>query len=65
MTLPNGTVSIKLYADKGKTGIWTLVVEAIDDGSSFGGAVLGSSGNVGIRTDFMDVEFDDYTVVSK
>ena len=63
-TLADGTVSIKLYADRGKTGTWTLVAEAVDDGTTFGGAVIGGSGNVGIRTDFMDVEVDTYTVTS-
>lgn len=61
-TLPDGSVSIKLYADKGKTGTWTLVAEAVDNGTSFGGAVHSLSGHVGIRTDFMDAEFDSYSV---
>lgn len=58
--LGNGQVSVKLYADVGKTGSWKLVAEAVDDGKTFGGSALTSSGYVGLRTDFMDVEFDDF-----
>lgn len=60
----DGTVSIKLYMDQGKTGVWKLVAEAIDDGKSFGGAAITNEGYGGIRTDFMDVEFDDYKITS-
>ncbi len=59
-TNSDGTVSIKLYMDKGRTGVWVLVAEAMDDGKSFGGGALLKEGYAGIRTDFMDVEFDDY-----
>lgn len=61
-TNPDGTVAIKLFWDKGKTGAWQLLLEATDDGKSFGGAVLGEAGHAGIRTDFMDVEFSDYKI---
>lgn len=59
----DGTVSIKLFADNGKTGNWVLIAEAIDNGKSYGGAVISSEGYAGVRTDFMDVEFDDYRIV--
>ena len=62
-TNSNGTVSIKLFMDNGKTGNWVLVAEARDDGKSYGGASILSEGYAGIRTDFMDVEFDDYRIV--
>ncbi len=38
------------------TGGWTTVFEAVDAG----GAAILSDGYAGIRTDFMDVEFDNY-----
>jgi hypothetical protein len=59
-----GLVHIKVYTDVGKTGVWTLATEAIDDGKTYGSAIT-NAGNGGIRTDFMDVEFDNYTFVSQ
>ena len=58
--LSGGRISIKLYADIGKTGTWKLVAEAIDDGMSYGGEAITSAGYVGLRSDFMDLEFDDF-----
>ncbi len=54
-------VSIKVYTDIGRTGQWELVAEALDDGS-IGGAPLTAPGTGGVRTDFMDVFFDDYEI---
>jgi len=62
-TNPDSTVSIKLFIDREKTGNWVLAAEAIDDGRSYGGAAILSEGFAGIRTDFMDVEFDDYKLI--
>lgn len=61
-TNPDKTVSINLYMDNGKTGEWSLVLEASDDGKSYGGPAIIEEGYAGIRTDFMDVEFDDYRI---
>jgi len=58
----DGTVNIKLYVDNAKTGNWVLTAEANDDGKTYGGAAISSEGYAGIRTDFMDVEFDDYKI---
>jgi hypothetical protein len=58
----DGGVDIKVYLDINKTGEWELICEAIDDGKSFGGEVLSEAGLAGIRTDFMDVEFDNYKI---
>lgn len=59
---PNGSVSIKLYIDKNKSGNWILAATAVDNGKSFGGAVIKNEGYAGIRTDFMDIELDDYKI---
>ncbi len=59
-TNPDNTVSVKLYWDNGKTGNWSLLVSAVDNGRSYGGAPLLEAGFAGIRTDFMDIKFDDY-----
>ena len=61
---PDGTVTIRLLIDRYKTGNWTLALETKDDGKSFGGAPILSEGYGGIRTDFMDVEFDDYKAMN-
>lgn len=60
VTNSNGTVGIKLYTDIGNTGTWTLAVSALDDNKSYGGKAITASGYAGIRTDFMDVEFDNF-----
>ena len=52
----DGSVSIKLYMDQGKTGQWKLVAEAKDTSPG----TLKDVGFGGIRTDFMDVEFDNF-----
>jgi hypothetical protein len=51
----DGSVNIKVFMDKGKTGSWTLVAEANDTSN-----VVSGAGSGGIRTDFMDVTFDDF-----
>jgi hypothetical protein len=61
----DGTVSIKLLVDKDRSGNWKLVLETKDDGESFGGKAILDEGYAGIRTDFMDVEFDDYKITKK
>lgn len=52
---------IRFYIDRDKTGSWTLAAEALDDGR-FGNPPFTQDGHTGIRTDFMDAEFDDYRV---
>lgn len=59
---PDNTVNIKVYIDKDKTGNWILALEAKDDGKTYGGAAILNEGYAGIRTDFMDAEFDDYAL---
>lgn len=63
-TNTDGTVTVELWLDNGRTGTWTLAVSSVDNNSSFGGKAITSSGNAGIRTDFMDVQFDDYSIRS-
>ena len=59
--VPNG-VNVKLYMDENKTGNWVLVLDANDTGNY--GAPISNEGYAGIRTDFMDVEFDDFKIVN-
>ena len=44
--------------DKGKIGYWVLLLEATDQETIGGNSI--KDGYAGIRTDFMDVEFDNY-----
>jgi hypothetical protein len=59
----DGKVLIQVYTDINWTGVWTLVLEARDDGKSFGGSVIIEAAPAGIRTDFMDVTFDNYRIM--
>lgn len=56
-TNPDNTVSVKLYMDNGKTGIWTLIASVTDSSNPILGAQY-----AGIRTDFMDVQFSNYKI---
>ncbi len=57
----SSSVSIKLYVDKGWTGEWMLVAEAVDNG--IGGPAFTRPGYGGIRTDFMDVVFENFRFI--
>jgi len=54
---PNGSVRIQVYMDINNDGSWKLVAEAIDSNSPIRG-----SAHAGIRTDYMDARFKEYTV---
>ena len=58
----DGKVNIKLYMDENRTGNWNLIAEANDDGE-YGSPIL-NEGYSGIRTDFMDVGFDDFWMIN-
>jgi len=60
--LDNGRVELRLYVDKGWQGKWVLVAQAIDDGEKYGGSAITKEGYAGIRTDFMDVEFENFRI---
>lgn len=65
-TRSDGTVDIRLYSDLGNPGninwLSQPILEAVDNGTSFGGAPITASGYGGIRTDFMDVSFKQYSI---
>ena len=62
---PDGTVDIELYTDLGNTGNWTLASKTIDDNKTYGGKTILDPGYAGIRTDFMNVEFDNYKIIER
>jgi hypothetical protein len=54
------TVAIQLYVDPDRSGFWILALQAeVANDAPLDAA---QSGYGGIRTDFMDVEFDDYRI---
>lgn len=63
--MDNQNVLIKLFIDRTNSGNWELITEAIDDGNKYGGKSITGSGYAGIRSDFMDVEFEEYNVIEK
>jgi hypothetical protein len=58
----NRAVDLKFYVDLDQTGNWQLVLETQDKGSAFGKSPLSEPGRAGIRTDFMDVAFQNYKI---
>jgi len=61
-TINGDEVKIKLSIDKESNGVWQVILDVIDDGKSYGGPAILNEGYAGIRTDFMDVEFDNYRI---
>jgi hypothetical protein len=60
-TNSNGTVSIDLYLDETGTGnSWKKVLSVVDQNT--GSAVIDNVGHVGIRTDYANVQFDNYRI---
>lgn len=57
----DGSVTIRLFTKRESDVVWSKVLESKDTGTTNGPA-LTKAGPVGIRTDFMDVEFDDLRV---
>ncbi len=55
-TNSDGSVTVTLYMDNGKTGTWTQIATATDRVNPIVGAQ-----SVGIRTDFMDVLLSDFS----
>lgn len=56
--LADGSVRIQLYLDKNNSGNYTQILSVIDSGT--GGAPFTNKGYAGIRTDYMDVQFEDF-----
>jgi hypothetical protein len=58
ITNTDGSVSVKLYMQK-EGGTWKKLLEARDSGAYGGTPPIIAPGFVGMRTDFMDVAFDN------
>lgn len=61
--LSNGAVRIRLLLDRENDGSYVSILAADDNG--VGGAPFLKDGHAGIRTDFMDVEFDNFRITAR
>lgn len=55
----SGATHIQLYTDLNQSGNWKLATEVVDTSSS-----INTPGLSGIRSDFMDIELDNYSLSS-
>lgn len=58
INMPNGSVRLTLFLDNANSGDWKSVVETVD--ANVGGDAFTHAGHGGIRTDYMDVQFDNF-----
>lgn len=64
VTQPDGSVRITLSM-KRENGPWEKILEARDNGSSYGATPpITQLGRAGIRTDFMDVQFESFKIMA-
>lgn len=59
-TRADGSVQLELYLDKNNSGTWTKVVTAVDRGEH--GSPLTKGTLMGLRTDYMDMQFDNWEI---
>jgi hypothetical protein len=64
MTNANGSVSVRLYLTQPGQTTPTKIFDVTDSGQYGGTAPITGANYVGIRTDFMDVSFDDFKAIS-
>lgn len=62
ITASDGSVDIKLFVDQNDSGTWRLVLEKSDVDNEYGKTTFTEPGYAGIRSDFMDVAFKDYSI---
>lgn len=63
-TTAGGSTHLRLYVDDPSLGEgWTPVLEVEDGGSGPSGPSIAEAGFAGIRTDFMDVELEEYSAL--
>jgi hypothetical protein len=58
--LQAGGVTVDLYMKRAADTTWTKLLEATDNGQYGGTPPITAPGYEGIRTDFMDVQFNNY-----
>jgi len=60
ITNNDGSVTLRLFMHRENEEMWELLLSARDEGEFGGTPPITGPGHLGIRTDFMDVEFDDF-----
>ncbi len=60
VTLSDGTVTIRLFMKSQNDALWSLIAQAQDTGQFEHTPPIISPGYAGIRTDFMDVQFQSF-----
>lgn len=61
ITNSDNTVSVRLYMRRRTESEWKKILEAKDDGTSYGNTpIINTQSHAGIRTDFMDVSFESF-----
>ncbi len=60
VTSASGAVTIDLYMKRANETSWTKLLESTDSGQYGGTPPITAAGFEGIRTDFMDVQFNNY-----
>ena len=61
-TLTDSTVLLELYLDIGKTGNWDQALSIVDVDGNQGLLAIRNAAHAGIRTDFMDILIDNYSI---
>lgn len=62
VTNDDGSVGIALYLKRTRTSEWEKVLETTDSGQFGGSQPINGAGYAGVRTDFMDVRFENYRI---
>ncbi len=62
--LSDGRIEIIVYTDVTNSKQWAESLKVYDVSGTNGSNTISTQGYAGIRTDFMDVEFDDYSISS-
>lgn len=61
-TQGDGSVAISLWIDKANSGAWDELLTATDTPGANGTDTIAGPAHVGIRTDYLDVQFDNYDI---
>ncbi len=62
VTGTDGNVTVKLFIDRANNGTWEQLLSVVDKAGTNGGTPITGAAHAGIRTDYMDVLFDDYNL---
>lgn len=60
----DGSVNLKLYIKMNEEENWQLILETNDSSELSGTKPFDTTGNIGIRSDFMDIEFKNFSAKS-